>query len=546
MSIPKEPRQQMINLMYLVLTALLALNVSAEVLNAFKLVSEGMNTSNNAINSKNSQVMEAFQKQSQRDPAKAKPLYESASKAEQMVETFITDLEALREEIIQATGGYVTDEDGEKDIKNKKDYDGPTRIMIEKKKGKELEQKITTLRDNLLALEGLSDDDRAVLKDQMTLSAEYDQKAAKKLGKKDWAAYNFDHVPVIAVNTLINKFKGDALTSSSLIIETLYKKIGEMKYDFDALAAQVFAPSNYIMSGQKYKAEIFVTAYSSSTDPEVYTGKFDPSVKIRDEDGAFLKLDKNPLQGGGTKVENVVNGRAQFEETASGVGERKHQGVVKVRKPNSDEFEFYPFELNYQSAQAGVVVSPDKMNVFYIGVDNPVSVSVPGFSPDKVRPSLSQGGTITSASGESKYTVRVKTPGTTDVVVSATLPSGDSKVMGTVPFRIKRVPDPVAKVGSLGGGKVKAAQFKVQRGVLAVLENFDFDIRFDVVSFEMTYAAKRQDLIVKEATGPAFSSDMLALINKSKPGDVFYIDEIKVKGPDGTTRKLPSIVFTLI
>ncbi len=307
MSIPKEPRQQMINLMYLVLTALLALNVSAEVLNAFKLVSDGMKTSNNAIDSKNSQVMEAFQKQSQRDPTKAGVLYKSAATAETKVNEFIAYLEGVREEVVQASGGWITDEDGNQDLKEKKDYDGPTNVMIVKKRGPELEAKIAELREALLGLEGLTPEDRQLLEGQITLSSEYNKAAAKRLGKKDWAGYNFDHVPVVAVNTLMDKFKGDALTSTSLIIETLYKKIGEMKYDFDALAAQVFAPSNYIMSGQKYKAEIFVTAYSSSTDPEVYIGKFDPSVKLFDEDGNYLKLDKNPLQGGGTKVENVVS-----------------------------------------------------------------------------------------------------------------------------------------------------------------------------------------------------------------------------------------------
>lgn len=545
MSIPKEPRQQMINMMYIVLTALLALNVSAEVLNAFKLVSDGMNTSNDAIVEKNQQVLAAFKKQGASEQKEKSE--KSALEAQAKIDAFIAELERMRIEMIEKSGGFVEPGDPTSGIKDLKNYNDPTAYLINQKNGEKLEGLIQTLRDELLGLPGLDPTDKEALAPQMTLTTEYNKDAAKKLGKKSWSEYNFDHVPVVAINTLFDKFKGDALTSGSLVIETLYKKIGEMKYDFNALAAQTFAKSNYILSGQDYKAEIFVTAYSSGQQTEAYIGKFDPSMKVRDEEtGEFIKLDKNPLVGGGEKIEKIENGRAIFEEKASGVGEVLKTGVIKVRKPGSQEFEYYPFELSYQSAQAGVVVSPDKMNVFYIGVDNPVSVSVPGFSPDKVSPSLTKGGSITKASGTSKYTVKVTTPGETEVVVSATLPDGTRKSMGTVPFRIKRVPDPVAKVGSLGGGKVKTAQFKVQRGVLAVLENFDFDIRFSVVSFEMTYAAKRQDLIVKTGTGPAFSSDMLALINKAKPGDVFYIDEIKVKGPDGTTRKLPGIVFTLI
>src|SRR5690606_13420847 len=118
--------------------------------------------------------------------------------------------------------------------------------------------------------------------------------------------------------------------------------------------------------------------------------------------------------------------------------------------------------------------------------------------------------------------------------------------MGKRPFRIKRIPDPIAKVGNLDGGKVPAARFKVQRGILAVLENFNFDLQFEVISFELTYAAKRQDLVVQKTTGPSFTSEMLELLNKAKPGDVFYVDEIIVRGPDKTNRKLPSIAFSLI
>lgn len=543
MSIPKEPRQQMINMMYIVLTALLALNVSAEVLNAFKLVSDGMNTSNSAIIEKNAQVLKAFEKQTSseiKEKAEA-----SAKQAQSLIDQFLAQVETMRYEMIEKSGGWRV-EDGDSSIKDLKNYNDPTAYLINQGKGDELKGMIDKLREDLLSLPGLDPKMKDELAGQMTLSTEYNEKAAKKLGKKSWAEYNFDHVPVVAINTLFDKFKGDALTSGSLVIETLYKQLGEVKYDFDALAAQTFSKSNYITLGQQYSAEIFVTAYSSGQQTEAYIGKFDPSIPVRDEEGFFKTLDKNPLVGGGQKIEKIVNGRAILEEKPTSAGEITKTGVIKVPKPNSQgQFEYYPFELSYQAAQAGVVVSPDKMNVFYIGVDNPVSVSVPGFPPEKISPSISSG-SITKASGASKYTVKVTKPGETNVVVSATMPDGTRKAMGTVPFRIKRVPDPVAMVGKFKGGKVPTNQMRPQRGVLAVLENFDFDIRFDVVSYEFTYAAKRQDLIVKQGTGPSFTSDIVALLSSAKPGDVIYIDEIKVKGPDGTTRKLPGIVFTLI
>lgn len=539
MSIPKEPRQQMINMMYLVLTALLALNVSAEVLNAFKLVSLGIQNSTSAVDSKNEKTMNTFSKAAQ--TADQKQYFNSAQKARELTQTFYSDLESMRTKLITETGGL--DEDGE--IKNKKDYDATTRVMIKQGEGKKLEQAIEQLRNDLLALPGLTEADKEVLKDQITLSTFYNLDAAKKLGKKDWAAYHFDHVPIVAVNTLIDKFQGDAVNSAGLIIEALYKKIGEEKYDFDQLNATISAPASYVMKGEPYMADVFLTASSSSTTPEILLGQLDKSIAT-----GTGKVDRNPVVGGGTSVpaDEIVGGTWKFKDTGTGTaGERVKSGAIKVAKPGSaGQFEYYPFEFRYQVADLGVAVSPDKMNVFYIGVENPVTISVTGMTSDKVNASLSGGmGKITKKAG-SEYVVTVDKVGETDVVVSGMGPDGKSKQLDTKKFRVKRVPDPVAKVGTLAGGKVATATFKVQRGVIADLADFVFDVRFLVVSFELTYAAKRQDLIIEKATSGAFTSKMLELMSRAKPGDTFYLDEVRVKGPDGQIRKLPSASYSLI
>ncbi len=549
MSIPKEPRQQMINMMYLVLTALLALNVSAEVLNAFKLVADGMDNSNTVVDEKNNTVLTVFSSAAGKGTAEQQQLYQSALKAKELADEFDKYIIDLREELVAASGGWVegtTDE-----LKVMKNYDGPTRLMIKQGKGKELEQRIKDMETQLLALPGLSPSDVEALKAQITLTTEYNVANAKKLGKKDWAAYHFDHVPIVAVNTLLYKFQGDAVNSSGQVIETLYKKIGEMKYDFDQLSAMVSAPASYVMKGDPYNANIFLTASTSSATPKVYEGAFDKSTGVYDANGSLkIKLDKNPLVGGGKQVpqEQIVGGQWQFKDANTGTaGERVKTGVVEIPKPGSQgQFEYYPFEFRYNVADLGVAVSPDKMNVFYIGVDNPVTITVTGMTSDKVSASLTGGmGSIKKVSG-SEYTVNVNKVGTTSVAVSGVGPDGKTKQLDTKEFRIKRVPDPIAKVGTSSGGKVPAAQFKVQRGVIPVLEDFVFDIKFVVVSFELTYAAKRQDLITKKASSGAFTGEMIEMLNRSKPGDVFYLDEVRVKGPDGQIRKLPSIAYTLI
>ncbi len=549
MAIPKEPRQLMINMMYIVLTALLALNVSAEVLNAFKLVSLGMETSNEALDDKNGDLMFEFDKQSNINEQKTKPFYDDAKRAKELYDEFDTYIQSLTANLVEASGGWLPDEEGNKsnNLKNKKNYSDPTRIMIDQKKGDELEAKINELRTNLLALPKLTQQDRDDLENQFTLSTDYDKDAAKKLDKKSWAAYHFDHVPIIAVQTLMTKMKGDGKASYGLVVEKLLAKISAEDYKFDALRTTVIPNTTYVLQGQDFNAAVYMSAYSTTQDPEIFVGKFKSSLRgeLYNKEGQLIgtKRESNPLDAGFTKVD-VNGGIGMIKEKGTRLGEVTKQGVIKVRKPNSQtEFVFYPFEQKYQVAAGGVVVSPEKMNVMYIGVDNPMAISAAGFPNEKVKASMSQGSL--KANGNGKYTAKVTKQGKATVSVSAQV-DGKMKQLGTAEFRVKPVPDPVAKVGNSKGGATKTSTFKVQRGLIAALENFDFDVRFNIVSFMMTYSAARQDLVDARTTGPLFDSKMQGFIKRSKPGDIFYFDEIRAKGPDGTTRKLPSIVFKLI
>jgi hypothetical protein len=451
--------------------------------------------------------------------------------------------------LIDESGGYEGDP-ADKELKGKKNVDVTTRLLVDNKKGAELKVKIEELKNNLVnlpSLQKLDASEKERLLSNLTLNADFDpnSKTVKRLGKKTWEDYNFGRVPVIAVVTLLEKYKGDAKNSEAAILDLLYGKIDATSYKFDDLSAKVIAPTSYVLAGTEYTSDIFVSATSSTQNPEVFIGRFNSNVKLG-PNGRLetYKTEQMPLADGFQTLK-VEGGYGKFSDKASSVGVKEVTGAIKVRKPTGDGYEFFPFKFEYTVAQAGVVVSPDKMNVFYIGVDNPVSVSVPGFPAEKVSASISSG-SIVSAGAGGKYTVKVTQPGKASVSVSAKQLDGSTKAMGAVEFRVKRVPDPICKIGDQAGGSIGASKFKVQRGMIAVLENFDFDIRFQIVGFEMTYGAKRQDLVSARASGPLFDSKMLDFIKRAKPGDVFYFDDIKAKGPDGTTRKLPSIAFKLI
>jgi gliding motility-associated protein GldM len=192
------------------------------------------------------------------------------------------------------------------------------------------------------------------------------------------------------------------------------------------------------------------------------------------------------------------------------------------------------------------VVSPTKMNVLYIGVDNPLAISASGFTADKVKPSCA-GCALRADKKKGEYLARVSKVGKAVVNVGAIQEDGTTKKVGAQEFRIKRVPDPIATLGKkYTGGKIQSHILKAQRGVVADLRDFVFDLRFNVISFEMTFAAKGADLVKASAKGPALNQKMINIIKRAKKGDLVFFDEIKVRGPDKVPRKLPGIAFEVM
>ncbi|HLP50145.1 MAG TPA: gliding motility protein GldM [Chitinophagales bacterium] len=533
------PRQKMINMMYLVLTALLALNVSQEVLNAFKLVNEGLQTSNGSLGEKNAGIYKMFDKQLDTDKAKAQQFYDKAQQAKKIGAELTTLLEGYKVELVKQAKG-IDPETG--DIVERDNIDIATRMFVEEgpgvKRGRELQQKILDARKNLLAL--VDEKDRANFK--ISLDAPTPKKKGEEGAK--WEYLTFSHVPTTAAVTILSKFQNDVVSSEGAVIEYLIKKIGETDFKFDALAAKIIAPSSYIMQGQAYKADIFLAAFNSNTQPEVFIGSLGGFK--RNPDGSYDKMDSpNPLPPGYSESSmlKAEGGMGKLEQGGSGVGERKYGGIIRVKNPVGG-YTFYPFEGGYQVAAKAVVVSPTKMNVLYIGVDNPMKISVPGVGAGDVSASLQGSGTLTKNS-DGTYTANVTGVGKCNIAVSAKI-DGKVQAMGTEEFRIKRIPDPQPSLGGkLFGGNTQPGTIKAQSGLVALLKDFDFDAKFTVTSFQMVYSSKGE-IFKAETQGPLFNANMKGFLDRAKPKDIIFIDEIKVVGPDKQPRKLGQIAFTII
>ncbi|AWO01721.1 hypothetical protein DLD77_08415 [Chitinophaga alhagiae] len=511
MALPKDPRQKMINFMYLVLTAMLALNVSAEILNAFDIVNNSINTSNTSIDNKNEVTYRQFAKLMTTDAAKVGPLNEKANKVKSLSAAAHTYINSLKDEIIKASGGL--DDKGE--IKGKDNLDAATRIMENQKKGPQLEEQLTQLREQLLAV--INPKDRKAFEANLPLKIETPEQ--KGPVKKNWTAYHFNMVPSIAAITILGKFQNDIKNSESMIIDKLLKEVSEDDFTFDKLEAFVSLNSKNFTSGQELEAKVVMGAYSSTVNPTIIIN--------------------------GQQVQAEA-GKATYRMPVGAIGEHTISGIVELVKPNGQKVQS-PFTETYKVGASATSISADKMNVLYIGLSNPISITAAGVPAEKIQASISGGGGSISKRGPGEFSVTVGSTGKAVISVSAEV-DGKVKTLDSKEFRVKNIPDPIMKVGFSKGPAMKAADFKAQGGLRADLEDFLFDgVRYAVVSYRMGIEPRGREYVEGEANSEYWPKDagVQSALRVLKPGDQVYFDNIKVKGPDGRVRSMQNINFKI-
>jgi len=508
MALGKEtPRQRMIGIMYLVLLAMLALNVSDTVLDAFKNINDSLETSRVNVNNSVEQLFSAFENTKlKEEPERARPIYEKAKQARAVVAELNGYINDLKKEFEKRGDGY---DESTGDLSQRDNVDIAPGLMINGKKGKELKDKINETREKLLAL--LDEKDRQTV----TFSLVANDPVKRVNGKRRWEDINFgDGTPLTAAMTILTKIQTDAQNAESDVIKRILGKMDQAVVNLDQFAAVAVAPTSYLIQGQPYTAEVFLTAYDSKADPAI-------------------SVNGNTLP--------VTDGKGVYSVNTASEGVFTWSGVVKVKQTDGTVKEYRTPEQRYQVARPSAVVSPDKMNVLYIGVDNPLSVSAPGTPADKIKVSIS-GGNISGNAG--KYVARVSTPGTAKISVAAEVAPGKVQTLSTTDFRIKRIPDPIAKFGGKSGGTMPSVALKAQNALFASLDNFDFDAKFSITKFTMILAKPRADAVVLSTTGNSLSAAMKSALGGIGPGTRVIFDNIIAVGPDGTPRQLNAVALS--
>ena len=525
-----SPRQKMIGMMYLVLTALLALNVSKDILDAFVLVNDSLKNTVSNYTEKNETLYAEFNQAKSFDPIKVGPFWEKAQKAKQKSNELVNYIKSLQHKLYQETE-KITEQQADtltlQNVSSKDNYDIPTYLMvgenenISKGLAQKLKHKLIKYKQEMFEL--FSEDEQKLL----SIDIDTDDKVTP-YGKESWEMANFYHTPLAATITILSKLQTDVKNVEYEVVNQLFKSVRKRDFNFDTIAAKVISPSNYVLLGEKYQSDVFVAAFSTTQNPEILIGKYD-SVK-------------NTLSEVYDSV-NVSKGMGKYEILTDKEGIFSYQGVIKLKTPGSNETQQYPFQSEYIVAKPSLVVSPDQMNVFYIGPKNPVSISVPGVASENITATITGSGNRITKVANGKYEVKLSnnSPRNVDVKVSARMPNGETRSMGAMGFIVKRLPTPYAEVGTVSNQMktLPKAQILAYSTVKAKYDNsFPFQgLPLNVVKYKIDVFRSGVGGYSKPVNGKNIPQDAKTYFNTLRRGDIIYFTGIKAR--DATGAQIP-------
>ena len=492
-------------MMYLVLTALLALNVSSEILNAFKTVNNSLEKTNEVVSASTTEIMTSLKdKMGEAGAAeKAKIWYPKAQQVQDYSKQMYDFINELKQKI--ATGAkYDPTSDKDKGIDN---LDVTTRVMVEKGDGKLLRSRLEEFRKNILAI------DPEIAKNFATaLPINTEMPKTKNKSNKTWEAAYFHMVPTVAAMTILSKFQNDVKTSENKVVSFCHEQVGKVKVQQDAFAAIAIANTTNALPGQEIEITAGVGGFSTKISPKITIGGQTQSVG---EDGAV-----------------------HYKFKADRLGSNSIPVMIQYTDQNGD-IKTKTIPVEYVVGQSSAAVQLDNMNVLFIGVDNPVTISGSG-SVDQIKASISGGGGVMNGTGAHR-TVRV-TQETDECFISVVTPDGKTTRM---PFRVRSIPDPSPMIGQNKSGNIQAAYFKSQAEVRAMVENFYYKTQFNVVSYRMTGDAAGFDDVMEANNSGAEWNEAKNIVNRCRAGSFITIEDIYAVGPDGRRRKLTPLIFYL-
>lgn len=508
---PPSPRQRMINLMYIVLLAMLAMNISSDVLNGFTLVEESLSRSTSNATIQNEAVYKEFAASDSINHEKVGEWYKKALNVKSMSDSLYNFAGELKELIAKEADGKKAEINN---LQNKEDLEAATQVMLSptKGRGQDLYNAINSYRDRILEMI-----DNPVQRDIISNNFSTDVPDKSGALNKNWQEYNFENMPAVAAITLLTKLQNDIRYAEGEVLHTLVNNIDVGDLRVNSLEAYVIPTTQNVVQGNQFSARIILAAVDSTAKPSIYID----GEKIESEDGWY----QIPCNRTG---DYTLNG---YMELNSG------NGVIRR-----------DFSQSYSVVSPLATVSATMMNVLYAGYDNPISISVPGVPSNMISASIKNGNGTLRANGSGFIAKPTKVG--EDVVIAVTAQQeGRRQSMGEYTFRVRQLPDPTPFIefadenGNIqryrGGGMPLAKRsLMAADGIVAAIDDGLLNIGFTVLSFETTFFDNMGNAVSELSNGPHFSERQKASFQRLTRGKRFYIQRVKAIGPDGIERQL--------
>jgi gliding motility-associated protein GldM len=526
---PETPRQRMIGMMYLVLTAMLALNVSKDILNAFSIVDEALYTSNQITVSKNAQdYAELNNQKAILGEDKVAEAFEKATQIKDLSNGMVEYIEQLKIKFIEYLEETAYNEDGTlktvADLRAKDNISKASNFMMLQGNAKVLKEKIENYRNQLLAL--VDENDREAM--GQTIGLDVNEKFRNATGTPEsWEVHYFDNVIFAAGVTLLNKTIGEVRNAESGILKYVIRSITKNDFNFAHVTARVIPQSQIVFLGEPYEADVFIAAYDDKQPIDAYW---------RMGTGVM-----NSPQGA-----NHVKGEAgvaHLRMPTNSVGDFNFTGFIQVTGPDGLP-QTHPYTDKYTVMAPTATIAAEKMNVLYAGIDNPINASG-SVAAEKLSISITGGCTYTQT-GSGEYNVKVPENMVSKTVTISTFANMDGKqqAMGSKTFRVKRVPDPETKIGGIKSLKVSKAELLANPFVIASMGNdFVYDLSWTVNSYQVTFLIKGIEDAPITCNGKMFSDALINKINSSPSGTVISFLEVKVSSVAGNRTLNPVTVI---
>ena len=514
---PNSPRQKMINLMYLVFIAMMALNVSSEVLDGFELVEGSLRTSIDNTSTRNEIVTEELKAYYQTNPEKVREWYEKGTKVKEASDSLYNYVQDLKVRIAQIADGKDADVNN---IDHKDDLEAASRVMLSpvSGEGKKLRQSIEKYR----TLMGEMVEDSAKTR---IIEASLSTTPPHKVGinTRTWEEALFENMPVAAAVTLLTKLQSDIRYAEGEVLSNLLSSVDMRDYRVNQITAQVIPESQIVMRGSQYKANIVLSAVDSTKRPTVYVN------------GKELPYDANGM----------------FTAVAGTPGTYPVKGYIEM--PGSDGSVMRrEFESEYFVTEPSATVAPMLMNVLYAGYENPMSVSIPGVPANKVVASMSGG--VLQPTGAGKYIARPAEVGKDAVITVNANMEGRMQKMGQFAFRVRKLPDPSAYIeyaaegGSnrFRGGRLSKQVLMGTKGIGAAIDDGLLNIEFRVQGFETVFFDNMGNAVPAVSNSASFTEQQRSMFRSLGRGKRFYISRIRAVGPDGAERTLDGSMEVIV